>query len=122
MNGQYFCLLAGSSIILANTYLTFGNCRNDRYQPRKFWSYEHNKCAYKKSLCSEEGQLIYSNGTYIVDRSCHCDYTKGFVFTKPPLHQCYCVPSREECGCILKQCPNKTYVLSPGNSSFFCNS
>ena len=118
LNGQYFCLPAGSSTILADTNLSFDSCRNDRYQPRKFWSYEHNKCVYKKSLCSEEGQLIYSNGTYIVDRSCHCDYTKGYVFVKPPRHQCYCVPSREECGCILKQCPNKTYVLSPGNSSF----
>jgi hypothetical protein len=62
-------------------------------------------------LCSEEGQLIYSNGTYIVDRSCQCDYTKGYVFAKPPLHQCYCVPSREECGCLLKQCPNASIEL-----------
>jgi hypothetical protein len=91
-------------------------CRNDRYQPWKFWSYEHNKCVFKKSLCSEEGQLIYSNGTYMVDRSCHCDYTKGYVFVKPPLHQCYCVPSWEECGCLLKQCPNANYVLSQGIS------
>jgi hypothetical protein len=118
LNGQYFCLLAGSGIILTNTYLTVDSCRNDRYQPRKLWSNEHNKCVYKKSLCSEEGQLIYSNGTSIVDRSCHCDYTKGYVFVKRPLRHCYCVPSREECGCLLKQCPNASYVLSPGNSSF----
>ena len=115
---QEFRFLAGISIILANTYLGIDDCRNDRYQPLKFWSYEHNKCVYKKSLCSEEGQLIYRNGTSIVDRSCHCDCTKGYVFAKPPLHQCYCVPSREECGCLLKQCPNASYVLSPGNSSF----
>ena len=118
LNGQEFYLLAGDRIILENEHLYTDSCRNDRYQPRKFWSYEHNKCAYKKSLCSEEGQLIYSNGTYIVDRSCHCDYTKGYVFVKPPLHQCYCVPSREECGCLLKQCPHASYVLSQGISSF----
>ena len=118
LNSQEICFLAGISIILANTYLGINDCRNDRYQPRKFWSYEHNKCVYKKSLCSEEGQLIYSNGTSIGDRSCHCDYTKGYVFVKPPLHQCYCVPSWEECGCLLKQCPNANYVLSQGISSF----
>lgn len=88
-------------------------CENDFYQPFKFLSSKNSRCVYKKSYCSEVGQVIYGNGTRKTDSECRCDYTRGFNFIIRPKHGCYCVPSDEDCSCYSKICPTN-YILSPG--------
>ncbi|XP_076070597.1 uncharacterized protein LOC143042213 [Mytilus galloprovincialis] len=88
------------------------DCDGNFYQPYKFLSSGNSRCVYKRSDCSEEGQVVYRNGTEKNDRSCRCDYTRGYDFVTRPNHQCLCVPSKEDCSCYHKTCPNK-YILSP---------
>ncbi|XP_052075798.1 uncharacterized protein LOC127713869, partial [Mytilus californianus] len=105
----------GQKLIVAgsiNGTLQGAPCENDFYQPFKFLSSGNSRCAYKKSYCNEEGQVIYGNGTQITDSVCRCDYTRGFNFIIRPKHRCYCVPSDEDCSCYSKICPYN-YILSP---------
>ncbi|CAC5384647.1 unnamed protein product [Mytilus coruscus] len=44
------------------------SCSLDRFQPFSFSSSQGNECVYKKTMCIEEGQLIYNNGTSRYDR------------------------------------------------------
>ncbi|XP_076070598.1 uncharacterized protein LOC143042222 [Mytilus galloprovincialis] len=87
-------------------------CDNDFYQPNKFWSSGNSRCAFKKSICSDEGQLLFNNGTTEDDRLCRCDYTKGYDFIVRPQHECYCIPSEEDCSCYNKKC-SVNDILSP---------
>lgn len=96
-----------------NGTLQGADCKNDFYQPFKFLSSGNSRCVYKKSFCSEDGQVAQSNGTLKKDSSCRCDYTRGYDFIVKPKHQCYCEPSEEDCSCYVKLCPSN-YILSPG--------
>ncbi|CAG2189578.1 TTN [Mytilus edulis] len=62
-------------------------CVSSRYQPRPLFTYERNECLYEKSSCTEEGQIIFSNGSAIDDRTCRCDYTKGYAFISTPVNK-----------------------------------
>lgn len=88
-------------------------CDNDFYQPLKFWTSENSRCVLEKSYCYGEGQIIFSNGTIKKDRSCRCDYTRGYDFTVRPKKQCECEPEEEDCSCYLKLC-SRNEILSPG--------
>lgn len=46
-----------------NGTLQGADCKNDFYQPFKFLSSGNSRCVYKKSFCSEDGQVAQSNGT-----------------------------------------------------------
>ncbi|XP_063416229.1 uncharacterized protein LOC134697872 [Mytilus trossulus] len=101
-------IVAGSS----EGTLQGNDCGTNVYQPFKFLSSGNSRCVYKKSDCSEEGQVVFRNGTEKNDRSCRCDYTRGYNFITRPNHPCLCVPSKEDCSCYHKICPTK-YILSP---------
>lgn len=88
------------------------NCSDDQYQPFKFFSSKLSICAYAKSSCSEEGQIIFSEGTTKEDRSCGCDYSKGYTYLSTPKHQCFCTPKEEDCSCYIATCPNRASLLS----------
>ncbi|CAG2218604.1 unnamed protein product [Mytilus edulis] len=53
-------------------------CDHEFYQPFKFSSIGNSRCVYKQSYCSEEGQVVYRNGTEKIVRSCRCDYTRDY--------------------------------------------
>ncbi|XP_063414462.1 uncharacterized protein LOC134696543 [Mytilus trossulus] len=101
-------IVAGSS----NGTLQGADCNSEFYQPFKFLPSGNSRCVYEKSYCSGEGQVVYSNGTLENDRSCRCDYTRGYDFVNKRKRRCYCVPSEEDCSCHLKICP-PNYILSP---------
>jgi hypothetical protein len=58
------------------------DCLNNRYQPFVFTTNGNSDCVLLKSFCEEEGQVIANNGTSSTDRSCMCDYTRGYVYSK----------------------------------------
>ncbi|XP_076070588.1 uncharacterized protein LOC143042207 isoform X1 [Mytilus galloprovincialis] len=101
-------IVAGSS----NGTLQGADCNSEFYQPFKFLSSGSSRCVYEKSYCSGEGQVVFTNGTLENDRSCRCDYTRGYDFVNKPRHRCYCAPSEEDCSCHLKLCQSN-YILSP---------
>lgn len=88
-------------------------CDKDYYQPFKFWTNATSKCLLQKSQCTEEGQITAEDGNSITDRTCRCDYTRGYTFFKQPLKKCFCVPSLEDCSCHQTTCPS-SYHFTPG--------
>ncbi|XP_052067815.1 uncharacterized protein LOC127707341 [Mytilus californianus] len=80
------------------------NCNDSRYQPVKLWSNRSSKCEILKYDCNEMGQVIASNGSTTEDRTCRCNYNKGFDFVIKPINVCYCIPSEEDCSCYRKSC------------------
>ncbi|XP_071125223.1 uncharacterized protein [Mytilus edulis] len=86
-------------------------CANDRYQPITFWT-NSNLCKFGKSVCTDEGQVLFSLGTTKTDSTCRCDYTKGYDFVVRPKSSCFCLPSEEDCSCFIRNCPSG-FVLSP---------
>lgn len=87
-------------------------CANDRFQPITFWT-NSNLCKFGKSVCTDEGQVLFSLGTAKTDSTCRCDYTKGYDFVVRPKSSCFCFPSEEDCSCYIRNCPSG-FVLSPG--------
>lgn len=105
-------------VVLGEKYVISGNLRNvdcssDRYQPFRLWSNVSGKCLKQKSLCEGEGQVIANNGSLIEDRTCRCDYTKGYKFIKQPKLNCSCIPSEEDCSCHIIKC-SEGLILSQG--------
>ncbi|CAC5424761.1 unnamed protein product [Mytilus coruscus] len=62
-------------------------------------------CIFAKSLCSEEGQIVYEDGSTKDDTTCRCDYTRNYSFIKTPRHFCFCIPTEEDCSCYIQSCP-----------------
>ena len=57
-------------------------------------------------MCSEVGQLEFTEITSTVkDRTCYCDYRRGYNFAIQPRNIKSCIPSEEDCGCYIKKCP-----------------
>ncbi|CAC5425529.1 unnamed protein product [Mytilus coruscus] len=80
------------------------DCADSRFQPFKFTTHGFSVCIYAKSTCSEDGQVLVKNGTTFVDRSCRCDYRKGYDYITQPKEKCFCEPSLEDCSCYLTNC------------------
>lgn len=94
---------------------TRGNCSVNRYQPMIFRTNERmSECVFAKSICNEEGQILYQADSSKKDRTCRCDYAKNYAFIKIPRHFCYCIPSEEDCSCYIRSCPIN-HTLSTGN-------
>ncbi|XP_052089506.1 carboxy-terminal kinesin 2-like [Mytilus californianus] len=98
-------------------YVITGNLRNvdcssERYQPFRLWSNVSGECLNQKSLCEGEGQVIVKNGSLIGDRTCRCDYTKGYKFIKRPKQNCSCSPLQEDCSCYISKCPGGSVLTS----------
>ncbi|XP_063414937.1 uncharacterized protein LOC134696902 [Mytilus trossulus] len=88
------------------------DCSSERYQPFPLWSNVSGVCLFKKTLCKGEGQVVFDNGTLISDGACRCDYTRGFKFIQQPKHNCFCIPSTEDCSCHISKCATGS-ILSP---------
>ena len=89
-------------------------CNDTRYQPIPFVTNGNSDCIFRKSLCTEEGQILFTNGTMETDSTCRCDYKQGYAFVTVPRSKCYCRPSEEDCSCYLKKCQGIGYYLSAG--------
>ncbi|CAC5379158.1 TTN [Mytilus coruscus] len=89
-------------------------CSEERFQPfpLKFYTNVSTHCLFLKSLCNEEGQVVYENGNRNTDTTCRCDYRRGYDFLVKPNNPCFCKPSHEDCSCYLKTCSNSSYILS----------
>lgn len=96
----------GSKLIF-EPYFNKAGCRYSRYQPFPFSTDGNNKCVYQKSFCNEEGQIVYREGSTINDTTCGCDSSQGYKFVTTPKHNCYCIPSEEDCSCHKLICDNE---------------
>ncbi|CAC5422093.1 unnamed protein product [Mytilus coruscus] len=90
-------------------------CSVERYQPFpiKFYTNVSTNCLFLKSVCNDEGQVVYGNGDRNTDTTCRCDYSRGYDFLVKPINPCFCQPSQEDCSCYLKTCSNTSDILSP---------
>ncbi|CAG2211278.1 unnamed protein product [Mytilus edulis] len=97
---------------------TRANCTRERFQPFKFRTNESmSDCIYSKSICSENGQIVYIDDSRKYDRTCRCDYKRNYSFVKTPRHLCYCIPTEEDCSCYIKSCPTN-FNLSAVTGAF----
>ncbi|XP_063417376.1 uncharacterized protein LOC134699908 [Mytilus trossulus] len=48
----------------------------------------------------------------INDTTCGCDSSQGYIFVIKPEHNCYCMPSKEDCSCHKLSCNDKD-ILCP---------
>lgn len=80
------------------------DCSSEKFQPFLFWSNTSSHCVFIKSKCNEPGQVLFNNGSTKRDRSCRCDYSRGFTFIRKPKNPCYCIPSEEDCSCYHTAC------------------
>ncbi|CAC5410613.1 TTN [Mytilus coruscus] len=89
-------------------------CSVERYQPFpiRFYTNASTNCIFLKSVCNEEGQVVYGHGNRNTDTTCRCDYRRGFDFLVKPNNQCFCKPLQEDCSCYFKTCSNTSQVLS----------
>lgn len=89
-------------------------CQKKRFQPIKFWTNGSYNCLLQKTACIEQGQVIHDEGNSTSDGTCRCDYTRGFAFVSRPKQDCFCIPSLEDCSCIMNPC-GTFQVMTPGN-------
>ncbi|CAG2246546.1 unnamed protein product [Mytilus edulis] len=108
--------LVGFEFILTGN-LDGSQCKKFRYQPIRFLTNESSECIFKKSSCNDEGLIVHKEGNSTSDKTCRCDYTRGYAFVDRPKRECYCDPNTEDCSCYRKQC-NINQVLTPGNCIF----
>lgn len=88
-------------------------CENaNRYQPFGFQNF-NDKCVYRRSVCSDPGQVRFNDGSTKVDKTCRCDFSKGYAFVSTTVNSCHCTPSTEDCSCFLQRCP-VNYTITPG--------
>lgn len=106
-------LLIGYKFVIRGS-IDGSQCSRNMFQPIKFWTNGSSDCIFEKTLCEEEGQVVFENGNPKNDRSCRCDYTKGYAFVKKPNHKCFCEPRTEDCSCHIKKCSTLS-ILTPGN-------
>ncbi|XP_052077842.1 uncharacterized protein LOC127715717 isoform X2 [Mytilus californianus] len=124
------CLYKSDFVRMGQKYVIKGNrrsmnCTVKRYQPFKFYSSQLSKCAFMKSSCDEEGQLIFTAGSTKEDSTCNCDYTRGYTFLVRPRNIRFCMPEQEDCTYYLTTCPQNNGLSSdyectqdPMSSSF----
>lgn len=113
----YFYFYSGDKTVVNSGNFDTESCQIERFQPFSFVTSQGNNCIYKKTICNEEGQLIYSNGTSVYDRNCRCDYTKNFSYVSTKrVDMCSCDPTAEDCSCYIKLC-SVGQVLTPGKNA-----
>lgn len=112
-NSLCIFLLSGLKYVISGTFRNV-ECSYRRYQPIRFNSNENSDCLFSKSACNGIGQIVFDNRSTIVDATCRCDYSRGYVFVSKTQNPCFCTPSEEDCSCCITKCPNNT-VLSSGN-------
>lgn len=101
-------LITGSKLVFEPNF-NKADCSKQRYQPFPFSTEGNSNCVYQKSFCNAEGQIVNTVGSSINDTTCRCDFLKGYRFVNKPKHNCYCIPSQEDCSC------HKLYCSDTGN-------
>jgi hypothetical protein len=102
-------------------HIDYQKCPPERYQPKLVMSNDYYQCQFRKSGCSEEGQVKYNMAeTTTNDTKCRCDYTRSYAFVEKPRNTCYCIPSEEDCSCYLNKC-HKEQKLDTGNYIYTVN-
>lgn len=97
-------IITGTYAVINNFQIDYELCISLELQPFIIFSNETFKCIYNKELCTESGQVIFSNGNGTTNRRCQCDYRKGFSFVIKPQQNCSCDPSQEDCTCVIVDC------------------
>lgn len=87
-------------------------CLPDSYQPFTFTTNGNSECIFAKSNCNDDGQVKASEGSTVLDRTCKCDYTRGYSYITRPRNICSCVPSEEDCTCYFSPCNDNTVMVS----------
>ncbi|XP_076084530.1 uncharacterized protein LOC143055281 [Mytilus galloprovincialis] len=93
----------GSKLVLQPLF-NLAECDTGRYQPIVFTTHGNSECIFSKSMCADEGQLVFSNDSSSADTACRCDYTQGYAFVTRPTNRCFCNPSDEDCSCYKSTC------------------
>ncbi|CAC5355627.1 unnamed protein product [Mytilus coruscus] len=93
----------GSKLVFQPLF-NLAECNARRFQPIVFTTHGNSECILRKSKCSEEGQVVYSNGSSSIDIACRCDYTRGYAHVSKPQNSCFCIPSEEDCSCFRVNC------------------
>ncbi|XP_076108934.1 uncharacterized protein LOC143076921 [Mytilus galloprovincialis] len=93
----------GSKLVFQPLF-NLAKCNVERFQPIVFTTHGNSKCILRKSECSEEGQVVYSNESSSIDTVCRCDYTRGYAHVSKPQNRCFCIPSEEDCSCFKVEC------------------
>lgn len=100
---MYFYSLIGSKLVFQPLF-NLADCDANTFQPIVFTTHGNSDCLLLKSKCDEEGQVVYSNGSFSNDTVCSCDYTEGYAFVSKPKNSCFCKPSEEDCSCFRVKC------------------
>ncbi|XP_071155145.1 uncharacterized protein [Mytilus edulis] len=104
---------SGEKTVINSNNFDTALCISERYQPFRFTTIRGSDCIYKKAMCNEEGQFIYTEGSGKLDRTCRCDHREGYAFvTSPGNDPCACYPGYNDCSCYFKLC-TKGQILSP---------
>lgn len=110
---NYFFL--GLRAVLSGN-LDLEKCSDKQFSPFIYWSNDSVKCPYQKSICADEGQVLFDNGSDSKDVKCVCDYRRGYQYIFKPKDECSCSPMNEDCSCILKRCLDDSFILTSGKS------
>ena len=87
-------------------------CREGTFQRHPYKSNTQCACNETKGHCNETGQIVASNGSTTEDRTCRCDFRRGYKFSTKPPNECVCKSSSEDCTCIKEECKTG-YIMSP---------
>lgn len=115
-NTHIFVFILGSKLVFQPLF-DIAECNAGRYQPIIFTTHGNSECIFFQSTCVEEGRTVYSYGSSSNDIACQCDYTQGYTFISKPQHNCFCLPSEEDCSCFRSKCSK----LSAGSFDFYIN-
>jgi len=88
-------------------------CPEGTFQRHPYKSNTQCACSETKGHCNKTGQVIASNGSTTEDRTCRCDFRRGYKFSTKPPNECVCNSSSEDCTCIKEECKTG-YIMSPG--------
>ena len=93
-------------------------CHEGTFQRHPYESNTQCACNETKGHCNKTGQVVASNGSTTEDRTCRCDFRRGYKFSTKPSNECVCQSSSEDCTCIKEECKTE-YRLSPGTWIYF---
>lgn len=87
-------------------------CREGTFQRHPYKSNTQCACSETKGHCNKTGQVVSSDGSTTEDRTCRCDFRRGYKFSTKPSNECVCLSSSEDCACIKEDC-KMGYRMSP---------
>ncbi|XP_052097657.1 uncharacterized protein LOC127732615 isoform X2 [Mytilus californianus] len=112
----------GRKVVYAGTNFDVPRCAASTFMPVNVISNMGHECVLQKSICSEEGQLLYENRSTAQDSVCICNFLNGYANVNDNLSNlCYCNPSEEDCSCYKKPFPDDNPLISAGDKCILKN-